>query len=222
MRTILISVLIIISTNALSQSIYDEFSLLNFQTKISFNNEVNDQFAGIDGTPYLSSKFVKGEITTSDGTVYKNIQMRFNAYNNIFEFLVKKTPYELNPQIIKEINLANHKYVYFTDTKGNNSAFYELLFEGKYSLLCKKSKELTKKDPGDGIRQPKPPKFVNKKDTYHILVGGVMHHVYNKKSLLKVFNKNAANIKKYIKTNKLSAKKAKDLIQIVKYASEKY
>ena len=64
----------------------------------------------------------------------------------------------------------------------------------------------------------KPAKFFKRKDSYYVLKGGALPVlIKNKKMLIEIFEDKKDEIGEFIKNDKISYKKRKDLIRIVKY-----
>jgi hypothetical protein len=85
------------------------------------------------------------------------------------------------------------------------TGFYDLLYEGKVSLL-KKEEKIVRDDvtTGELLR------FIDIHDYYYIKRNNSYYNINNKKNLFSIFKDRKKDIRQYIRKNKLSYRKDRD------------
>ncbi len=200
-----------------------------------FYNDINSEglsttqkqktYSQIDGSPYYHKDFIEGAIITKDGVKYDKIPLRYNAYDDRMEYKHKSgiAFYFTRPEDYKEIIIEDTHFVYgdFTNGKDLIPSYYELMNDGKVSLLKKTKRSLREAEPAKPFSDPKPAKFVSKPDMYFILKDGKkLYEIKNGKAIISILKDKKEEISAYIKANKLKAKKENDLIKIISYYNE--
>lgn len=177
------------------------------------------------GTPYVNEKYEPLKIKGFSDKVYSG---RFNAYNGEME--VKLNEGNIIALDVKgnyEVNFVNSKKVYRTFsyesyTGLSRKGFLVVIGENeKFSLLKKEwIKYYEKVEAASSYQPDKPAKFRREDDRYYLKLGNAIKPFPSKKKdLLKAYPKHSKKIKSYIKENKLSTKKEKDLLKIAEYVS---
>ena len=188
-------------TKTYSASGYSSFYLNN---QPEFNSSIHSQ--------YLNEDWENGSLQTRDGEIIKNVYFRYNLTYENFEMR-----FILNPSKVKRIYSEGKVYIYTKYIKDSkvDSAYFELLNEGKSSLMVKYS---FKKIPGrkgafghDSYKQVITKYYIKYGDNY---ATGIK---LRKKSILNSLPDKQDLISKYIKQEKLNLRFRKDIIQMLNY-----
>jgi len=105
------------------------------------------------------------------------------------------------------------KYDLFGKTQ---NGLFEVLTEGKATLLIKYTIKFLEKEKVQPFVDPKPARFdAPKKEFYVTLLGVPAKLIANKKSLLELFGERKDEMESYISKNKLSIRADDDLTKII-------
>lgn len=172
----------------------------------------------IKGSPYINEEFVNGTII-NDSASYQGILLRYNAYEDRMEFKPKSGVelYFDTPEKYKQFIIADKKYVYCNELH----EYFELLQEGKISLLKKESIFLNESEPAQPFKDPKPAEFRTKPPVYYISINnGDFVKIKKDKDLLDIISSNKKEVQTYISKNKLKVKNEEDLQKIISYYNQ--
>ena len=181
----------------------------------SYNLKMTD----IQGTPYLDDEFSPGKIITPEGAAYDGIPLRLNAYSDDLEFKKGEDTYNIDPKtIIRRAEFGGAvfgcmKYDFFGKIQ---DGLFEILSEGKATLLVKYTIKFLEKEKVQAFVDPKPARFdAPKKEYYIALEGAPAKLITNKKSLLEFFGNRKDEMESYISKNKLSVREDDGLTKII-------
>lgn len=177
-------------------------------------NRYLDKEDEFTGTTYLFSEWENDGKFYINGKSYKVNNVNINALENDLESKVGKDSILVYDKYkIDSVKINNRKF-----KKYNDNSFYEVIYAGDSKSLLKKYKVDVVKGTYN-VAQGKYDKTKLKvSDTYYIKEGeNISSFNLSKKSIIEFCEGNEANIKKYIKTNKLSIKKDEDIAKILKY-----
>jgi hypothetical protein len=183
-------------------------------------NILNDlKMSDIQGTPYLNKEFSPGKIFTSEGTIYENILLRYNAYSDDLEFQKGEDTYNIEPKtIVKRAEFGGAvfccmKYDLFGKTQ---NGLFEVLTEGKATLLIKYTIKFLEKDKVQPFVDTKPARFDAPKKEYYIAFSDLPAKlITNKKSLLELFGNQKDEMGSFILKNKLSIREDDAMTKII-------
>ncbi|MBV9963912.1 MAG: hypothetical protein JO072_16835 [Parafilimonas sp.] len=199
-------------------------SLIESQTKDSivalFDNSFKSNISLYNGSEYLygghnvkgfayyrSADILKGSIMYN-GNLYDDVPMRFDLTTNELVILdyTGNYPIKLVSSKIDFFILDSNRFINAANTYKftlpQTTGFYEVLYNNKSTVLARKEKQLvlaSKLDENDSHYQ----EF----DWYYIYANDKLYKVDNEKSVLNVFNNKKAELKKFIKINKISFRK---------------
>ncbi|HZK94947.1 MAG TPA: hypothetical protein VFC67_12135 [Prolixibacteraceae bacterium] len=222
MKRVCFFILLFVLTNSLNAQTMLNGLMDNYRFKKMSDggNILNDlKMSDIQGTPYLEEEFSNGKIITSEGTTYDGIPLRYNAYSDDLEFQKGEDTYNIDPKII--IRRAEFggavfgcmKYDFFGKIQ---NGLFEILTEGKATLLVKFTIKFLEKDKVQAFADPKPARFdAPKKEYYMTIDGAPAKLITNKKSLLELFGNRKDEMESYISKNKLSVREDDSLKKIV-------
>lgn len=192
---------------------YDDF--LTNQEKSLLQRSIL-KVSDIQGSPYLDKEFVKGSVITRDSIQYQNVPLRYNIYNDEFEFKVNEAKYLAisDPASILQISIEDAVFIYLK--KNNKYGYYQLLNDDKIKLLLRYNVKFRQANVSNGISQARPPKFNRGSDTYYIQIGyNEPQKINNKKDINLIFGTENSAIKDLIKKEKIDIRKEGDLLKFV-------
>lgn len=193
---------------------YDDF--LTNQEKSLLQRSIL-KVSDIEGSPYLDKSFVKGSVITRDSIQYQNVPLRYNVYNDEFEFKVDEEKYLVisEPASILQIRIEDAVFIYLK--KDNKYGYYQLLNDDKIKLLLRYNVKFRQANVTNGINQARPPKFNRGSDTYYLQIGyNEPQQIKNKKDINLIFGSKNNTIQELIKKEKLDVRKEGDLLKFVK------
>jgi len=199
-------------------------SITSAQTKDSiialFSNTVKGNVGLYNGSEYLyrghnakgfayfkSADILKGSILY-DGNLYNDVPMRFDLTTNDVVILdyTNNFPIQLVASKIDYFIIDSSRFINAANTYKFTlpvtTGFYEVLYNNKSTVLARKEKQLilsSKLDENDS--------HYIEFDRYYIYTGNKLYKVDNEKSVLNVFNERKTELKKFIKTNRISFRK---------------
>ncbi|MGC4039795.1 MAG: hypothetical protein QM710_03095 [Flavobacterium sp.] len=220
----------LISVTAFSQNnqTYQDNELhrnLDVLNEVSLNKQLKYQPSKTQGSPYLNKMFAPATVSG----VSKNAMMRYDAFNDEFEFinaakdtlvLNKVTPYTNITFTVPNTRyqLLNYNY----EGKAHNGYLIWLYEKNNYSLYKKQNiayvKERIAKSSFD---KDTPAHFENKKDTYYLKNGDkeILEFPSGKKELIKLYPEKKNEIEVFLKQNKIDFEKDQDRIKIIDFLS---
>jgi len=223
MKTVLFFIAIIfVSFNSLSaqtmlNGLMDNFRFKKITEGTYFRNSLS--LSDVEGSPFLNEEFLPGKIITRDGSVYTEIPLRYNGYTDDLEFQKDKDNFNIDPKdLVKRAEFGGSVFCYLEYFEGDKikSSFFEILTEGKATLLVKYSVKFLDKEQVKAYAEPKPARFDTPvKDHYLSIDGAPAKLITNKKGLLEMFGDKKSAIESYISKNKVSAKGDDGLTKIV-------
>ncbi len=178
---------------------------------------------GIEGTPFLNVDFLPGVIETTGGNLTAE-RLRYNVYLDIVEFETNGQRMILDPNSffqriqIGEITLSVCNY---PSKMGLKKGFLIELITGRNSLYFKKNMSIREAQPPKALQEAgTPAKYIELSGSYYLKNE---NDSYSKVSsiadIIKALPQYAEKLKSHAKNEKLSKKKEKDLLSIVKYAN---
>lgn len=218
-KTIFYLLALISSTSLVAQSGNTFINEMYFQKNINGAHVINTDYSEMNGTPYYTKDFVESKVFFTEDSVYK-IPLRYNIFEQTMEYMSGSTVYAIsNPEIFKEIEMGNQTFVYYYNRENpKKSSYYELLVDGESLLLLRRETYYREAVPTKAMEDAKPPRFFSRPDEYYVVdINKSLIQIKNKKSFAKIYTDKKSEISKFIKKEKISPKKQKDLIQLVKY-----
>ncbi len=196
-----------------------------------FISDVNGQafinkYDGIVGNVYDQADYQLARITLKDGRVYNDIKARINllehevnfiASNGQEGFLGKGMATEIIYTVTKESGqeLQVFQCGFPPIDNQNRISFYQILYNGKTSLLKSVYKSIQERN--NDLSGERYKEFATYENVY-LLKDGVMSRIKkDKSSLLNLLKDKEAALKKYIEDQKLNLKNEASLIELIKY-----
>lgn len=203
----------------ISQTPNENLDNLIYNMNLSGNSVSENKYIKIEGSPYLFSDYKEASITLKTDTSFK-LLMKYDLYIDNFEYKHGNKTYLIDKKTdIKEIVISGKTFVYYNNPDYKSfDGFYQVYRNGSYSLLSKRYVEYQEEIKGNGIILAEPPKFVPKKEIFYIFsIKSIPQQIKNRKSLINCFPDKTAEIKKFIKSNKISPNNTDDILSVIEY-----
>lgn len=164
-------------------------------------------FSFREGQPYFyTTEYTFGSVVY-DGIFYDSIVMKYDEIADALIVLNGADQIQLWNEKVENFHLFNADFI--QPQKDSNvtgldfPGFYNLLYEGNTSLLKKEVKSITEiiNTSAELLR------FVNTKEFYYLKKGETYNAITNSKSFYKLLGDHKAEVKQFVKTNKLSFRK---------------
>ena len=187
-------------------------SMSSAQVKTSTGEE-------IAGSPYVDDKYKDGMIYYGDKNYAAPI--RYNAYQDLIEYQQDGKALVIDANAaIKKVTVGSEVFIPLRhEGNAKKLGYFIMLDTGKLSLYSKKRIVFTPFKKGgklDGSDQPA--EFKKSPDVFYYQLGdGQLQEIDNMKSLIATLPDKQEELTQYVKKEKISAKKEKDLVQFVKY-----
>jgi hypothetical protein len=196
--------------------------LIALVSLFTFTGSVAQQASAqkVEGTPYLSEKYVAGEILF--GTSRSTVPLRYNAYQDLMEYQQNGKALVLDPSTkIKSVRLGESTYIVdkFEFDGKTKYGFLNLLDSGKVTLVAKKVIKYQEPLKGKALDGGDlPAKFSKSSDAYFYRIGnGELQEVDNIKNMIASFPDKQEEVKQFAKKEKISPKKEEELVKLVRY-----
>ncbi len=168
---------------------------------------------------FLTSQYQPGTVIY-EGYTYRSAELMYDIIRGELLLLHfdKVTDIVLDPEKVDAFSFLGHNYINIEDAeaKENNlsAGYYDVLYQGKISLLVKRSKMVTER-----ITQADVERSVSQRNRYYLLKDSVYTVLKNKKSLTKLLKSTQSQNQQYIKNNQLNFRKDEKnaVLNLVRY-----
>lgn len=193
---------------------------INYTNIKRTNSPANLPYEDIKGSPFIFEDFATGKVKLKEGKTFEG-PLRCDIYAGEFEFKTKEGEIYtiISPETIENISINDRKFIFIADSKKDNSGnYFEVLLDGKYSLIVRHSVYLKEPVPEKPYVPGKPATFVAKDDVYYILNDETgLVEIKNKEVLTGIDETRSENIKAFIKEGKIKISNKEDLIGMVNF-----
>ncbi len=228
MKRILFIGLIALSTSgAFAQAANSQYEYDVYSRTIDINQKslafglTEAEFETIKDEAYTNVNFITGNIYQEDQLIKSGVPMRFNAFADEIE--IKKSPSDkAYSALVKDpsifVKMGTELYV-LVPFKGSNEkgGYFNVLYDGKTYDLYKKTKATYR----EGVKgkstygRDTPPSF-SKNTTYYLVEDGRFLEMPNSKNrIMRMMDSKGAEMKEFIKKNRLDLSKERDLINAI-------
>jgi hypothetical protein len=207
-----------ICTFVLCTPIFSQNVLQDPVTGKVFNSE---RYSAVNGSPFLIDEWISGSVITPRG-VYKNLELKLDAYGNTLFFKNDGKPFEFQDKVIGFTLMKrpgdSSTYLNFKNGLSGNGVrtdqYLQVLAEGKLSLYRSDIKLLTEVNQvNQGVI-----KTFTTSTRYYLMKDNVLQLIrMNKKDIYDLVQDKESQIETFVSQNKLSTKKETDLVKIVQY-----
>lgn len=228
MKNLILILLILYSPYLLSQNNDANYKIgvrqISLEESKAFLDLNDAEFKQIKGSPYDNEAFVSGSIYQGENLIENNVLLRYNIFSNEIEIKQNSNQNDYNALIKNSemvIKIGEDVYVLVpfegVDEKG---AYFKIIASGTHLDLYKKS-EVTyspRTFPKTSYDREQPAKFTRTDAYYFMLKNGNFVVMPTKKSkLLKLMKPHDAEIKAFMKENRVNLKNENHLIKLVKF-----
>jgi hypothetical protein len=182
-------------------------------------------YTNIEGTPYLHSEWLKGMLTLANEKSYNHMRMKYDEVKD--KVYVEGANHEMIALVdkVKDFNLEfpvdgtvvnrHFKNGYLNIPGTAADAYFEVLAEGKTSLLKRSSKIIQENKEFNSATITK---FFTESIRYYLYTGGRGIQVKkDKKALLAALGNKQTELEAYIKDQKLNLKTDADVVKLIVY-----
>ena len=181
----------------------------------------------VNGSPYLQDDFIFGVMKTVDTVTIEGLRFRYDVYHDEMQFILKNdTASIIRPLTLISLEFGSVKFVYdvFLDDGDKAAAgYFEVLEQGGLTALLKRTKELEfdeyLKNYGGGGGS-KEFYFREKEQLYIRYKDALARKITNNREFLALLRDHRDEMKDFMKSNRLSARKQDDLVRMVSYYNE--
>ncbi len=158
----------------------------------------------IRGTPYFPCHPAD---MTYDGIYYQKVPILYDIVKDlvVIDRLGQNFTISLISEKLDEFSFENHDFIRLSSDSVHEvelqTGFYDRVYNGTTIVLVKRKKTVQ-----EVLEYSVTSKIFKEEDIYYVVTGGSFNIVNNKTSVLKLFKSKKADIKSYIRKNKLNFK----------------
>lgn len=189
-----------------------------------FRNQKNSGPDKIEGSPYLQKVFAPANVINVEQKYF----MRYNAYEDQFEFITPKNDTLVMDKIddfgLITFNMSNKKYKLLDylnlNEKMTKGYLIELYSKGDLGLYKKESVSFRPgKKAKTSLEVDMPAKYIKNDDTYFLKnkSGNIAVFPESKKQLVKLFPEKKSEIESFVKQNDIKFDQEMDLKKIIDF-----
>jgi len=213
-------VLVLVYNNCFSQNLVSDSSTPGYKNAVAFYNQSLARelhlFNGREnrpythkfrtGTPYfLTDNWSKGSIDY-DGKLYENVSLMYDVARDevVYLYFDEMSSIQIEKEKVSAFSVMGHHFIHITpDSLGSMvPGFYDELYNGKLSLLVRRTKNIQ-----EFLNQSGEEFEVFSKDHYFIKKRNEYFPVSSKRSFLNNLSDKKKELQQYIRRNKFSFKK---------------
>lgn len=187
---------------------------------ISFGQGASVDPLAIKGSPYVEDAYTDGVIFYGDKKL--SAPMRYNAFQDLIEFQQNGKAVVLDPSnTVKRVVMGSAVLVPLKFQAGGKSrlGYFTMLDSGKVMLFAKKKIVYLEAKKGGALDGGDlPPQYKRSPDSFYYRFGdGELLEANNIKSVVGSFPDKKEDLTAYVKKEKISVKKEKEILQLVQY-----
>ncbi|WCT12436.1 hypothetical protein [Mucilaginibacter jinjuensis] len=182
-------------------------------------------YAEVNGSPYLSSRWVTGNVALKDGQIYKSVEIKYDQVGDQLLFKADNGDSLLFAQPVHEFELPvtekgktttrNYRNGFPAVNGNTTNNFYEVINDGKVKILKRTKKNIQSHKDYSSANVIND---INTNTTYYVLKDNTMTLIKpGSKTILEALSDKSAEVAKYIKDNNLDARQDADLGKIFTY-----
>lgn len=210
-----------VSTTALSQQVKD-IEREDLQDLGESEIMRTKQATETKGTPYLNTKFLKGEAIIKGGATTRPMYLRLNTETNTVEIVRNKKVQALNTKKIEGFRIFTSeddilfKNGFNNDVKGiDKLTFLRIIYDGNTKLVAHHYSKLKEDLPsyGSATKQNAYVSFLN----YYVVDNGEFHKLkLNEDSIMEALSSHKDQLKTIAQQNELSLDNEDDVVMLLK------
>ena len=158
----------------------------------------------IKGTPYFGPDGWQNAAVLYDGILYQNVPAKYDTVKDLLLVAHPNgyTMLSLFSPRVDSFSFAGHRFFYWDNKKDLAPGFYELLQEGKVSILAKRVTKIE-----ENILAPERGERFDPADEFYAEKDGRYYRVRSEKAILALFPEKAKEAHRYLKSAKIRFKK---------------
>jgi len=173
--------------------------------------------ADIDGSPYLTEKWLPGRVQTIKGKIYDNLKIKYdiNTDDLLFAYDSADEPLKFSDEIRSFVIYMPEEMLFSNGfpavDKQNHESYYRILSNGSTKFLKRYNKVIHETKVYNTINSTKAFQDFN---LYYLFRNGKMEKVDNpKKTLYALAGDKKVQLDEFVKSNAVNFKKDEDLIK---------
>lgn len=177
----------------------------------------------LGGSPYFNDEFLKGSIKVNDKTVYNGLYLRYDLESDQLTYRKENSDVSMSPsEKVTEfsIQLPSGSVAMFKRISKDDPSidgFYQVLFDGKTSLLKKVKRKIVEKVEYNSSSKTKSLVTQTNYYAYNASTGAFNALKNDKKTIANVFGENAEKVGDFIKKENISFKNEVSLVHLMSY-----
>jgi hypothetical protein len=181
------------------------------------------KYTDVEGTELLYPDWIQGQVKTKDGKIFSGQRLKYNQLEDRFYFLSNTGVTMMFVTPVREValgdSLSSNRRVFRNGfpavSRFTPETYFEVLVDGKSTLLKKNSKNLVEtKD----YNSPVTKKQIVNNEQYYLYNGTkVMLMKKDKTAILEAFPEKAIGIEAYLSSKKPNLKKEDELVKMIEY-----
>jgi hypothetical protein len=180
-----------------------------------------NRYPDVKGSPYMEDAFVRGEIILKRGSTIKDVEIRYNAFEDIMEFKSgDDVLFMASDKISGFIMNSGGRPVLFKNGYSipgfSANSFFIVIAEGENQLL-KRVKKVSAPDPDAPYGSEG--KAFSSNTSYHLIYNGASYPniKLNKKSVLDIMPDRQKEVEDLVKSRKLDYRNENDVAVIINH-----
>jgi len=195
-----------------------------FYDELIIRKALEGESANYEGSPYLTEEFTEATIVSSENQVFKNVPLRYNVYNDLFEVQLDEGIFNLKPGgTVSKVNIQGHNFIYATyDYQSvEGEGYLQLVIEGQYTLFKQHRIIFKEAEPAQPYQEAKPAMFQVRDPLFYVAYGDNQPvFIRNKKSLQDMAGARERALNNFIKDNRLKIRNEDDMVKVVEFLNE--
>ncbi|MFL5738938.1 MAG: hypothetical protein ACJ75B_01870 [Flavisolibacter sp.] len=157
----------------------------------------------IKGTPYFGPKGWQKATVLYDGVLYRNVSVKYDMVKDLLLVAHPNgyTVLSLFSPRVDSFSFAGHRF-YYLNRKDIPAGFYELLKEGKVSIVAKRARKIN-----ENVFSPDRGEQFESEDEFFAVRDGNYHLIKTEKEMLALFPGQQKEAHRYLKSGKIKFRK---------------
>jgi hypothetical protein len=170
----------------------------------------------IAGTPYFGPEGWQSGTVFYDGVLYRNVPVKYDMVKDLILVAHPNgyTAFALFSRRVDSFAFAGHRFYYFANRKDLSPGFYELLQEGKVSIIAKRARRID-----ENVLSPERGERFEQADEFFAEKEGNYYRIKSEKAMLQLFPEKTKEAHKYLRSSKIKFKKdpEKAILKLTEY-----
>jgi hypothetical protein len=182
----------------------------------------NNTIKGTEGSPFLGD-WQPADVYFTNGSIMKGLMVRYNVFTNQMLYQENEKTYLMGaPDSIQELKFPEKTFIYkeYTIDQKKQKSFFEVVQQGKVSLLTKYEIEVTPSNYNEALMSGNKNDVLNIIQKLYLQQGATIVPLTKKVILFDVLSDKKSEIVAFMAKEKLSFKKKKDMIVLLAYYNQ--